>query len=243
MNPLPLPVRVAAGLLASAVEQARHLPEHLSELPVSAASRAIQAGMRMQQRVTALAVKGDEVLSLFHAVEETPSWARFDEDEDPPDRPGRGGGGGLAPVVPGPGARRGGEADEATVARALAPEQEADRGSVVDEIAQPGTVRGESAVDGIADQGGPARDTGDTSARNGGAGNATDAEPPAPAAAGSAPRALPDYDQLTLPQLRGKLRALSLAQLEELLEHEHANRERAPFVTMLSNRIVTVRSR
>jgi len=56
------------------------------------------------------------------------------------------------------------------------------------------------------------------------------------------PPALPEYDELSLPQLRAKLRALSLAQLAELLEYEHVHQARAAFVTMLSNRISTVRA-
>ncbi|MGH4024052.1 MAG: lipid droplet-associated protein, partial [Pseudonocardiaceae bacterium] len=85
---MPLPVRVAAGLVVTALEQARKFPEQLAEMPVTAASRAVQAGMRVQQRVTQLAIKGDEVFALFRRVEDTPPWARFDEDDEPPPDPG-----------------------------------------------------------------------------------------------------------------------------------------------------------
>ncbi|MGH3794979.1 MAG: lipid droplet-associated protein [Pseudonocardiaceae bacterium] len=186
---MPLPVRVAAGLMATALEQARKLPEQLAELPITAASRAVQAGMRVQQRVTELAIKGDEVFSLFHRVEDTPSWARFDEDDEndaaqdsQPHSNGTGtangdtGKGSLAMVVPGPG----GPGTRTTVATA-------------------------------------------------------------PTA--GAPLAMPGYDEMSLAQLRGKLRGLSLPELEALLDHEHAHQDRAPFVTMLSNRISTVRTR
>ncbi|MGH3915197.1 MAG: lipid droplet-associated protein [Pseudonocardiaceae bacterium] len=176
MRPMPLPVRVAAGLMVTALERARKLPDQIAELPVTAASRAVQAGMRVQQRVTELAIKGDEVFSLFRQVEDTAPWARFDEDDK----------------FSAPAAAPGGEIDEADVARAMAPEH-------------------------------PASSEDD---------NATADTPPA----------LPGYDKLTLAQLRGRLRALSLQELEALLEHEHAHRDRAPFVTMLSNRIVTVRA-
>ncbi|MGH8967828.1 MAG: lipid droplet-associated protein, partial [Actinomycetes bacterium] len=84
MSTLPLPVRVAVGLAVTAVEQACKLPEQLSELPVTAASRAVQTAMRVQQRVTELAIKGDQVCALFQPVEDTPPWARFDEDDEPP---------------------------------------------------------------------------------------------------------------------------------------------------------------
>ncbi|MGH3610456.1 MAG: lipid droplet-associated protein, partial [Pseudonocardiaceae bacterium] len=116
MSHLPLPVRVAVGLALTAVEQARKLPEQLADLPVTAASRAVQAGMRVQQRVTELAIKGDEVFSLFRPVEDTPPWATFDEDEQP-QRPEANSAG-----VPAPGSVPvAGEFDEADIAQALTP--------------------------------------------------------------------------------------------------------------------------
>ena len=86
--PLPLPVRVAAGLLATAVEQARDLPRLALELPVTAVSQALQASMRVQQKVTELAIKGDQVLGIGPPIEDEPAWATFDEDP-PPRRNGR----------------------------------------------------------------------------------------------------------------------------------------------------------
>ena len=83
MKPLPFPVRIAAGLVATAVEQARDLPRLVVEFPVTAVSQALQASMRVQQKVTELAIKGDRVLGTLRPVEETPSWATFDEDEPP----------------------------------------------------------------------------------------------------------------------------------------------------------------
>jgi hypothetical protein len=84
MSPLPLPVRVAAGLVASAVEQARELPRLVVEFPVTAVSQALQASMRVQQKVTALAIKGDQALSTLRPVEEQPSWATFDDEDETP---------------------------------------------------------------------------------------------------------------------------------------------------------------
>jgi hypothetical protein len=86
--PLPLPVRVAAGLVATAVEQARDLPRLALELPVTAVSQALQASMRVQQKVTELAIKGDRVLGVGPPIEDEPAWATFDE-EPPPRRNGR----------------------------------------------------------------------------------------------------------------------------------------------------------
>jgi hypothetical protein len=81
--PLPLPVRVAAGLVAAAVEQARDLPRLALELPVTAVSQALQASMRVQQKVTELAIKGDQVLGVGPPIEDEPAWATFDEDVSP----------------------------------------------------------------------------------------------------------------------------------------------------------------
>src|SRR4051794_5201279 len=82
MKSLPLPVRVAAGLAVTAVEQARTLPAKLAGLPVTVASQALQVSMRVQQQVTELAIRGDEVLAGLRPVEETPEWATFDEELD-----------------------------------------------------------------------------------------------------------------------------------------------------------------
>jgi hypothetical protein len=167
MSPLPLPVRVAAGLVASAVEQARDLPRLVVELPVTAVSQALQASMRVQQKVTELAIKGDQALGALRPVEERPGWATFDDE---------------------------------------------------DEVVSPN-----GAVTELRPQ----------------------AEPPAepaaePATEPAGPSALPGYEELTIPQLRGRLRHLSADDLRALLEWEIAHENRAPFVTMLSNRITTV---
>lgn len=90
MKPLPMPIRVAAGLVATAVEEAQELPRKLTELPVTAVSRALQTSMRLQQRVTELAIKGDRALGVLRPVPETPAWARFDEDEEPTQAPTNG---------------------------------------------------------------------------------------------------------------------------------------------------------
>ncbi len=193
MSHVPLPVRVAMGLAISAVEQARKLPEHLADLPVTAASKAVQAGMRVQQRVTELAIRGDQVLSLLRPVEDTPPWARFDEDGEPP-RPGTeatAGESGLTergvPIVPAPGT----EVDEADVARAMTP----------------------LPTDGAG-----------------------------PGKGGVTRSALVEYDEMPLAQLRSRLRDFSLPQLEGLLQYEQTHRDRPAFVTLLTNRISTVRA-
>ncbi|MQY28530.1 lipid droplet-associated protein [Nocardia aurantia] len=49
-----------------------------------------------------------------------------------------------------------------------------------------------------------------------------------------------DYDTMTLAQLRARLRTLGVEELTELLAYEQRTLDRAPFVTMLTNRIATV---
>ncbi len=86
MKPLPMPLRVAAGLVAETVERARQLPRHMVELPVTAVSQALQMSMRLQQKVTDLAIKGDRALDSLRPAEENPSWATFDDEEQPADQ-------------------------------------------------------------------------------------------------------------------------------------------------------------
>jgi hypothetical protein len=147
MSSFPLPVRVAAGLAATAVEQARQLPTTLLGLPVTVASQALQASMRIQQHVTELAIKGDEALAGLRTPEEQPVWATFDEDEP----------------------------------------------------TEPQVLSEDLSV-------------------------------------------LSDYDHLTLPQLRGRLRSFTEAELAELLAHEQQHGRRPEFLRMLQNRLDRLRN-
>ncbi|TQM05830.1 lipid droplet-associated protein [Pseudonocardia kunmingensis] len=196
MSPLPLPVRVAAGLVASAVEQARDLPRLAVEFPVTAVSQALQASMRVQQKVTELAIKGDRAIGALRPVEERPSWATFD-DEDV-------------------------SSNGASTVTELRPSREP-------QPAAPADPPVETAVETAAETTAAAA-AGDTSG-----GPAPTGEPDA-----SGPNVLPGYAEMTIPQLRGRLRFLSADELRSLLEWETAHGNRPPFVTMLSNRITTV---
>jgi hypothetical protein len=194
MSQLPLPVRVAAGLVVSAVEQARDLPRLVVEFPVTAVSQALQASMRVQQKVTALAIKGDQALGTLRPVEERPIWATFDDEDETPTSDN-----GAGAVT--------------ELRRHARPEPEPPADTAVETAA----ATTESAA------------VGDTPDRT---------EPAAEEASG--PNALPGYQELTIPQLRGRLRFLSADDLHALLEWETTHENRAPFVTMLSNRITAV---
>jgi hypothetical protein len=54
---------------------------------------------------------------------------------------------------------------------------------------------------------------------------------------------LPRYDELSIPQLRGRLRTLDETTLEQLVGYERVHAARAPYLTMLENRLTTLRSR
>jgi hypothetical protein len=212
MKPLPLPLRVAAGLAVTTAERVRELPKQLTGLPVTVVSQVLQFSMRVQQHVTELAIKGDDALSSLRPVEDTPSWATFDEDlpadlsEDRRDER-------EANVVP---------LREATVPEPRAetnghPRDLADLEQLTDDPwAEEERALAEDHADGEFD---------------------STATPPVV----SGPAGLTDYDLLTLPQLRARLRRFDLTQLEELLTYERSNADRPSFVGMLSRRIGNVR--
>jgi hypothetical protein len=195
MRSLPLPLRVAAGLAATAVEQARELPAKLAGLPVTVASQALQMSMRVQQHVTELAIKGDEVLAGLRPVEETPEWATFDEDLDESrydvSRP--------APF------------DRVDTDWA----EPSPNGQTADLEPDPWTVEERALAEEIAQD----------------VAEQQDAEGPA---------GVGNYDQLSLPQLRARLRRFTADELAELLEYERAHANRPAFVGMLTRRIATV---
>ncbi|WP_406692670.1 lipid droplet-associated protein [Saccharopolyspora sp. ID03-671] len=150
MSEFPLPVRVAAGLAATAVEQARALPATLLGLPVTVASQTLQASMRVQQHITELAIKGDEALSVLRTPEEEPEWAVFDEDTAP------------------------------------------------EPAAEPAPEPQENSL-------------------------------------------IADYDALSLPQLRGRLRSFTEDDLTRLLAHEERTAQRPDYLRMLRNRLTRLR--
>lgn len=52
-----------------------------------------------------------------------------------------------------------------------------------------------------------------------------------------------DYDELTLAQLRAKLRSVSADDLVTLAQYERDHRARAPFLTMLDNRVMSAQAK
>lgn len=190
MKPLPLPVRVAAGLAVTAVDRARHLPEKLAGLPVTMVSQALQLSMRLQQQVTELAIKGDDALSTLRPAEESPEWATFDEDA------------------------QAGANGAATMPRS----------------------RFDTVGDEESDVGGSANAADPWDAEERALVHELDTEN-----GGTEPAALPNYAELTLPQVRARMRRLTVAELTELVEFERHHDDRPDFVGMLTRRINTLR--
>jgi hypothetical protein len=84
---IPMPLRAAAGLAATAIDEARRLPDRLVGLPVLAVSTALQVSLKAQQRYVELVARGDQLLEQLRGQQESaPAWARFDDEEST--RPG-----------------------------------------------------------------------------------------------------------------------------------------------------------
>ncbi|KDN18485.1 lipid droplet-associated protein [Amycolatopsis rifamycinica] len=237
MKPFPLPLRVAAGLAVSTAERVRELPRQLAGLPVTVVSQVLQASMRVQQHVTELAIKGDNALSSLRPIEDTPSWATFDEDTElgdvPSARPD------PAPVadVPEPRSEINGRVPSAAELEAELGDPWADEERALAEDHAEGEHDSEAADEAAEDEA-PRKPKPGTPKVD----KKTKSETPRTSAGGyEGPAGLTGYDQLTLPQLRARLRQLSIEQLETILEYERAHADRSSFTGMLSRRIANAR--
>jgi len=230
MKPFPLPLRVAAGLAVSTAERVRELPRQLAGLPVTVVSQVLQASMRVQQHVTELAIKGDTALSSLRPIEDTPSWATFDEDAElsdaPPARP-------KFADVPEPRSEINGRVPSASELEAELGDPWADEERALAEDHADGENDSEAGEEEPPRKPKPGTPKVDKKTKN---------ETPRTSAAGyEGPAGLTGYDQLTLPQLRARLRQLSIEQLETILEYERAHADRSSFTGMLSRRIANAR--
>lgn len=216
----PFGVRLILGVAATVLEETRKLPQAVLTYPMTAASQAVQNFMRFQQTVTELAIKGDETWeNIFPPTEEQPEWATFDEDLDELDAP---------------------EPDE-TQATAVY-EDAAERmtqGRFALYSSEPAAPEPETA---------PAAQPEPAAPRKAPAKKAAAKKAPAPAAASpdsNAPDVVTElgYHDLTLAQLRARLQSLSVTELEALLAYEDAHKARAPYQTLLANRITRAAAR
>ncbi|MCZ4520697.1 lipid droplet-associated protein [Rhodococcus ruber] len=199
MTRVPFAARVAAGVAVTVVEEARKLPGSALMLPMTVVSEALARGMRFQQQVTALAIKGDLIIATLPVVgtprEEQPAWASFDEDDDDAVD---------TPVI----------TDDVDVPDAP--------------VAEPVAANGRFALYSTPPLDEPVQDT---SAKR------------APSVDKPEIVEMIDFDTLALAQLRARLRTLSVEDLEALLDYENDTLARAPFQTMLANRITTAKAK
>lgn len=212
---LPLPIRIAAGLIASGLDHLRRLPEELPALSVTLAGQAVRASMRVQQELAELANRGDELLSpIVDRPEEHPAWAQFDDQQHDD------------PQFDDPQFDDTAMADES--ARAVfdpeptaAGESAPDAGGVENYVTGDdlgGDLEGERAGGDDVVPGAAARD---------------DQLGPAP---------LPGYAGLRATQVRARLRGLTAEEVEDVLDYERSHGGRAAFLTLLENRLATVRA-
>lgn len=232
----PFLARVAAGAAVYAIEETRRLPSAAVKFPVTAISQLLQTSMHVQQFVTSLAIKGDMVFERLGARPvEQPEWATFDEDNDPADPVG---------TVGGRSVRNSGfdrfDADPAEVEAALADTLAGLR--ALQNIESDGSAAGAPAnSDATVTAPEPAVESPVSSETVAGAAGVDDT---AQATEVVEPEVAARYDyiNMTLAQLRARLRMLTVDDLTALLEYEQQTRARAPFVTMLTNRIATVQA-
>lgn len=268
MKHFPFPVRLAAGLAASTADTVRDLPKHLTELPVTVASQVLQTSMRVQQHVTELAIKGDDALAAFRGVEDEPNWATFDEDDDPSPAAA---GAWAGSSAPGAAATFDDPWDAESQALGEEHEDgefdSADTGGIGTDGVGTGTpsansfasTRNDAAASDPVAADGPPTALGEPAA-NAAAGNNAAGTTSGKAASGTAagstsgktatgggsassgPAGVSDYDALSLPELRSRLRSFSADELEQLLEYERDNENRPSFTGMLTRRIANVRA-
>lgn len=235
----PYPARIAAGLIVTAIEETRKLPALIITFPMTAVSQTLQVGMRAQQNIAELAIKGDSALEmLFDKPADHPTWARFDEDEieaPAPATPIESGSAHTAAAADAAATPKRATASKATTPKkATAPKKKAApkpaAAADTPETTQPPRAdAGRFALYSSApEQVVTSTDgDGDRGHRSGGA------------PAGPAPEIVEyiEYDSLTLAQLRAKLRSVGVDDLSALADYEKSTRNRAPFLTMLDNRI------
>lgn len=218
----PFAARVALGIAVTVVEEARRLPTTAFSLPMTAVSEVLQTAMRFQQTVTELAIKGDQVFSLLGGrPEEQPEWATFDDDA----------------------ARQ--LDDDAALPSDAGPTPGRYTDVAVD---APSRTAAATASSTTATSDGDAPTSGRFALYSTPPSEVQPADhvaAPTLTAADARPEIAEylDYDALTLAQLRARLRSLSVDDLTELLDYETAAKNRAPYRTMLENRITTARAK
>ncbi|RMI34968.1 lipid droplet-associated protein [Nocardia stercoris] len=219
----PYLARVAAGACVFAIEETRRLPGRALHFPITAISQLLQTTMHAQQFVTSLALRGDSVLDRWTSpAVEQPDWATFDQDDTTSS---------TFDVYTSV------DVDE-VVSTATVEEPAAEAAT---EIAATVTeVEVVAAAEAIAEAAAGAQAAAEAAEEAD-----AEVEPAATEPAGAFEPEVAtrlDYANMSIAQLRARLRRLTEEELAELLEFEQRTFTRAAFVTMLTNRIATVQA-
>lgn len=249
---LPLGIRVAAGLLGTAIDRATKLPAELPSLAVSLAGQALRTSMRVQQELAELASRGDELLApLTGRSQEHPAWATFDEDEDDSTAPT------TRPPVPATVAdswtsSTGGSSTGAGAEPAVTLLD----GTPVVDVHDPVVVGpGETVVTVDAFVVGPG--TAPAALAGGTPGDVVVTDVPTPAEVipvanarrttsrasgrGTTGRSgIKSDHRLTIAELKERTQQMSVAEVRALLAQEEAGPNRAAYLTLLGNRLMTL---
>lgn len=268
---LPSPVAAALGVVPAVLDGVRRLPGKAVQLPILAISGALTSLDTLRREYDALVVRGEELVGRWSGeagqlagdlagdisqradeiedrverlVERTPFAGAYDRAEDTlEDLAGqaRGAAGQAAQRVAGAAeqtadvldataGRLGATAEQVTAevpsGFAPTPEAEAPKGAPTPKEVRPDSTRVDTAASPSIVQ------AVDQAVAETGAGAPVDHDE----------LPLPDYDHMTLGSLRGRLRALSVAQLVTIRAYERSHADRLPVVTMLDNRIAKLAS-
>jgi hypothetical protein len=251
---IPEVVRAAAGLAAIVLDETRKLPETLPGLPVRVIGLAMQQAMKVQQHYAGLVARGDELFTGLRGEDE-PGLATFDDDLDtaPPSTTGFRNSAFDRADAPAPTVEEvhldAPETDELLdelaidemVEQAPTLDETADVATTADVLTADGTVESVDAT--VTDEGVAAPEAAPEATPEA----VEEAAPETPAEAPGAPSTtapttapIDGYDDFSIAQLRGRMRGYALSTLAELVAYEEATKARAPYLSMLRNRLEKV---
>ncbi|OSC38409.1 lipid droplet-associated protein [Mycobacterium decipiens] len=207
MATAPYGVRLLVGAATVAVEETMKLPRTILMYPMTLASQAAHVVMRFQQGLADLVIRGDNTLETLFPPKDEKP-EWATFDEDLPDTLD-------GPSIPLPGLPGASDAQDN--------DRRADGRFALYSVSDTAQTTTASRAADPAPQSRTAKNPRNSAAKP---------TVPAPAVAADL-----DYQALTLAQLRARLQTLDVADLEALLAYEQATKARAPFQTLLANRI------
>jgi len=207
MATAPYGVRLLIGVAVTAIEETLKLPQTIAMYPMTLASNVAQVVMKMQQDLADLAIKGDSALEGLFPPKDEQPEWATFDEDVADGRASR----------PDAGERR----TEGRFALYSVTDEDENPARSTKATAGPKSTRTAKKA--------PSRATAKTAAAP------TSQTKPAVAAPAIAVEL--DYESLTLAQLRARITSLSVADLKELLAYEETAKARAPFQTLLANRI------